>query len=114
LNRKPVTFPEKISRILHMAYDLLDTNNIHFTIFTSGAQIFQKPRSCLKVLGARRVMLSKFHTEDLQILGATLQNSVTMVTWRLGFVHPHINISYNVALHELQLYKEGLYIIRSS
>ena len=36
------------------------------------AHIFQKSKSHLKILGARRVTWSKFHTEDPQILGATI------------------------------------------
>jgi hypothetical protein len=41
-----------------------------------------------KILGTRRVIWSKFHNENSQILGASIQNSVVQVTWRLGFVHP--------------------------
>jgi len=37
------------------------------------AQIFQKYRSHLKVLGTRRVTCSKFRTEDTQILGNTVK-----------------------------------------
>jgi hypothetical protein len=37
-------------------------------------KIFQKSRSHLKILGARRVKWSKFHTEKPQILGVTVQN----------------------------------------
>ena len=39
----------------------------------------------LKILAARSVKW-KFHTEDLQILGTTLQNSLTRATWSLEFV----------------------------
>lgn len=35
-----------------------------------GAQILQKYRSNLKILGARRVTWSQFHTEDPQLVGA--------------------------------------------
>jgi hypothetical protein len=38
-----------------------------------GAQIFQKSRSQLKILVARIVTWSKFHTEDPQILGTTVK-----------------------------------------
>jgi hypothetical protein len=31
---------------------------------------------------------SMFHTEDPQILGITIKNLVTMMTWHLTFVHP--------------------------
>jgi len=45
--------------------------------------IFQKSGSYFKSLGCRRVTWKKFHTEDLQKLGATtLQNSVAQATWR--------------------------------
>lgn len=48
--------------------------------YSRATQIFQKPGSHLKMLGARRVTWSRFHTEDVQILGATIQN---VVAWRL-------------------------------
>jgi hypothetical protein len=48
--------------------------------FRTGAQILQKSRSHLKILGARRVTCSKSHTADPQMLGATVQNLVTTVT----------------------------------
>lgn len=44
-------------------------------------QIFQKHRSHLKILDARRVTWSKFYIEVAQISGAT-------ATLRPGFVHP--------------------------
>jgi hypothetical protein len=53
-------------------------------------QIFQKSKGHLKILGARWVAWSKFLTEDLQILGTTLRDLVTQLTWHLGFVHPWI------------------------
>ena len=43
-------------------------------------QIFQKSRSYLKRLDTRRINRSKFHTEDPQILGATVQNFETRAT----------------------------------
>jgi hypothetical protein len=51
-----------------------------------GAQIFQKSRSQLKILGIRRITSSKFHTEDPQILGATAQNVVATTTRSPGFM----------------------------
>jgi hypothetical protein len=53
-----------------------------------GPQVFHKSRSHLNILGAIRVKLYKFRTEDLQILGAITQNLATRATWRPGFVHP--------------------------
>jgi len=53
-----------------------------------GAQTFQTSKSNLNILGARRVIGSKFHPKDPQVLGATVQNLVTQVTWHLGFVYP--------------------------
>ena len=35
----------------------------------------------MKILGARMVTLSKFHTEAPQILGANTQNLIAWVTW---------------------------------
>jgi hypothetical protein len=66
------------------------------TYFTAGTYIhilgvhkfYKKFRSHLKFLGARRVRYSAFHTEDPQILGATVQNLVDWVIWRPVFMHP--------------------------
>ena len=38
--------------------------------------------------GVQRLTWSKFHTEKLQILGATVQILVAWTTLSLGFVHP--------------------------
>jgi len=43
-----------------------------------GANIFQNSMCHLKILGAGRVTWSKFHTENLQILGATEENVVVL------------------------------------
>jgi len=37
---------------------------------------------------------SNFHTEDPQILGATLQNIVAMAICRPGFVHPCCKLTF--------------------
>jgi hypothetical protein len=55
--------------------------------YSSSTKIFQKPRHRLKILGARRVTLSKFYTKDPEILGITLQNLVVRATWWAGFLH---------------------------
>jgi hypothetical protein len=34
------------------------------------------------------VTLNKFHTEDPQILGTTIQNLFAQVSWHTGFVYP--------------------------
>jgi hypothetical protein len=61
-----------------------------WTVYTvckpRGAQILKKTRSHLKIADAGRVTRSKFCTENLQMLGATVQN-VAWATWRLEFVH---------------------------
>ena len=44
------------------------------------SQIFQKSSSHLKILGARKVAWSKFHTTDPQVLGANVQNLVAMAS----------------------------------
>jgi len=59
------------------------------------AQIFQKYRSHLKVLGTRRVTCSKFRTEDTQILGDTVKKLVARATWKLGFGHPCLWLLYD-------------------
>jgi hypothetical protein len=49
---------------------------------------FQKSCSHLKILGAQRVIRSKFHTEGPQILGATVHNVASTTNWRPRFVRP--------------------------
>jgi len=58
------------------------------TTILHDTQNFQKPRSRLKILGTRRVIRSKFRTENPQISGASAQNFVATVAWRPRFVHP--------------------------
>ena len=41
---------------------------------------YQKYMTHLQILGATKVKSSKFHTEDLQILGATVQNLIACAT----------------------------------
>jgi hypothetical protein len=50
------------------------------TLQTRDAQLFQKSKRHLKILGARRMTHSKFNNKDPQLLGATVQNSVAMAT----------------------------------
>jgi hypothetical protein len=52
-----------------------------------GPKIFQKSRNDLKSLGIIKVICSKFHVEDPQILRATIQNLVAQVTWHWTLVH---------------------------
>lgn len=56
-------------------------------IITRGAQIWQKSRSHLKILGVRSMTWSKLHTEDQQILDATTQNLAPMTTSCPGILH---------------------------
>ena len=53
-----------------------------------GCRDFQKCGSHFKILGAGRVTLIRFCTNDSQTLGATVENLVSTATWRPGFVHP--------------------------
>ena len=48
-------------------------------------KFFKKSRSHLKIIGARNVIWNKFHNEDTQMLGATVQNLVATATWRPDF-----------------------------
>jgi hypothetical protein len=45
-------------------------------------------RNHLKILSAKRVTWSKFHAEDPQILGATVQNLAALAIWRPVFLYP--------------------------
>jgi len=51
-----------------------------FIVFCRSARIFQTSRCRLKILGACRVTVSKFHSEDPQIFGTDLQNLMTAAT----------------------------------
>ena len=55
--------------------------------YATSVRILQKSSSHLQLLGVTRVTWSKFHIEDPQILGATVQNLVARATWCPGFVH---------------------------
>jgi hypothetical protein len=41
-----------------------------------GEQIFQKSRNHLKIIGARRVTRSRFHTEGPQMSGTTVKKFI--------------------------------------
>jgi len=51
-----------------------ETGLSQYVAQTRDSQIFQKSRNHLKILGSKRVTGSKFHTQDPQILVATLQS----------------------------------------
>ena len=57
-------------------------------------QIFQISTRHLKILGTRRVVWSKFHTQDSQIIDITVQKLIALATWCPGFVHPRLNVKY--------------------
>jgi hypothetical protein len=57
------------------------------TLHSKSANFSHKFRSNLKILGSRRVTWSEFHSQDPQILGATLQNIVAMAVLGPAFVH---------------------------
>jgi hypothetical protein len=58
-------------------------------------KVYNKCRSPLKILGARRETRIKFHYEDPKILGVKAEHLVAMATWRLGFV----SLGYAMYLH---------------
>jgi hypothetical protein len=64
---------ENVSHLFHLDSSRLVSKNVCST----GAQIFQKSGSYLKIVGAGWVIICKFHIEDPQILGTTAQNLVT-------------------------------------
>jgi hypothetical protein len=51
------------------------------------AQIFQKSRKQVKIVGVGMVTWSKFSNRDPQTLGAIVQNLVARATWLPGFVN---------------------------
>jgi hypothetical protein len=58
----------------------------------TGATIFQRSRTHLKILGTRNVMQSKFYTEKPQTLGAKIINVVRMTTWRPCYMYSIIYV----------------------
>jgi hypothetical protein len=63
------------SRTSYWCWDLFLRQNVY-----SGSH--------LKILAARRVTWSTFHSEDPQILGVTEQTLVARATWRHGYIYP--------------------------
>jgi hypothetical protein len=53
-----------------------------YRAYIRGAQFFQKGRIHFKIMGVRRGTSSKFHSENPQILGDTVQNLVATTTMR--------------------------------
>jgi hypothetical protein len=66
--------------ILTQVNAIRGANMIGSTDSESGVYIFSKNLSYLKILGVMRVICSKFHAQDTQKLGATVQNLVTTAT----------------------------------
>ena len=58
------------------------TDGALFKGLTRGTQNFHKSTGHLQIVGAIRVTRSKFHTENPQMLGVTVQNLVARATWR--------------------------------
>jgi len=56
--------------------------------YRAGPQSFHQSRSQLAILGASREPWSKFHTENTEIWGTTVENLVVPVTWSQAFVYP--------------------------
>jgi predicted membrane protein len=55
----------------------------NFMSWGRGTKFFQKFRHYLKILLARRITCSKFHTNYPQILGAVVQNLLATANWSL-------------------------------
>ena len=72
-------------RLWGLIYDIHIKRHVHIP---EVHRFFQKPTIPLIVLDARRVMWSKFWTEDPHLLGATDKNLVAWATWPPGFAPP--------------------------
>jgi hypothetical protein len=57
---------------------------------------FQNFNNHIKILGARWMTWSNFHTDDPKILGAISQKLVATVTWRPKLAYPWSKFSYTV------------------
>lgn len=68
--------------------------NAELIPYSRGTQISITSGGHHKILDARFVMYSKFHTDDPQTEGATVLNVVAMVIRHPGFAHPCRTVSY--------------------
>ena len=92
------SFSQKLPLSLRFMFSLgmRNQNNIIPTnSLPGGAQLFQKFRSHLKILGSRKVTWSKFRNDDPQTLGVTILNLHATATRNPGFVHSWLWLSTN-------------------
>jgi len=73
------------------------------------AQVFQKSRSYLEILGAGRVKWNKYYNKNPKIFDAIVQN-LEARTWRPGFIDPCLEFvanGYYGQVYEIPLQKHG-------
>jgi ABC-type Fe3+ transport system permease subunit len=75
--------------VFHYCYILI--------LCSESPQFFQTSRSHLKIIGAKREKWDKFHTQDPQISGATVQYVAVPATWCMRFLHPFFVLYVSVA-----------------
>jgi len=63
------------------------------SIWAKSENIFHETESHFKILGARIVTWKKFRTENPEILGVTVSNTVAMTAWYPGIVRLWSEIS---------------------
>ena len=73
---------------------------VFVTALLKGCKIFRKTRSHHKT-GARMVIWSKLHTEDPQILGATVRNLLARATWRRNLCTPYCSVITKAASNSI-------------
>ena len=77
------------------------------------AKIFQRSRSHLKLIDARRMTGGKFHTEDPEILCANAQSLGARANWHAAFVHPWRGATHAPCTNcKIILEKETINILR--
>ena len=69
---------------MQKTYSVSITKTYDLMLLGRSKNVFEKSRSHLKILGARRV--TKFHTENPQALGATVHNVIATAIWCQKFV----------------------------
>jgi hypothetical protein len=68
-------------------------NNVYFL------DVKYSKKATSKVLGTRRLICGKFHTEEPLISGTTIQNLVTWDMWTSGlFIHQYNSMSVNIKM----------------
>ena len=88
-NLVQILFTKNIADLFALCFEVIGW----LYIFDERVQVVQKSMSHLNNVDMSRVTWNKFHTENPQVSGATIQNVVAWVTWHPELVHTCISFS---------------------